>query len=365
VLGNAGISFVINVLMLAGPLYMLQVYDRVLTSRSFETLAVLTGLLVGLYVFLGLLDLIRSRVLARIALRLDRLLGPQLLAGAISTSSAKSDGSAAQPMRDLEQIRQFVSGPAPAAIFDLPWAPLYIGLVFLLHPLLGIVALAGSGILIALSIVNQLLTREPLARAAEELARTHALVDAGRRNAEILRAMGMADAHRKRWLEEHRVALSRQLQAADIASGFTITIKVGRLLLQSLILGTGAYLSLNEAMSPGAMIAASIIATRALAPVEQLIAQWRSLINVGGAVKRCRSSLSASDAPRQGFVLPDPRGELEVSNLYVAAPGQTNPVQGIELPPPARRCARRHRAERIRQVDLGTRPGRGLAGSPR
>ncbi len=332
VLGNAAISFVINVLMLAGPLYMLQVYDRVLTSRSLETLTVLTGLLVGLYVFLGVLDVIRTRILSRIALRLDRLLGPELLAGVVGIGGAKPVAAELQPMRDLEQIRQFVSGPAPAAIFDLPWAPLYIVLIFLLHPLLGIVALCGTAILVVLSIVNQVMTRKPLARATEELARTHAIVEAGRRGAETLRAMGMAGAHRARWLGEHRIALSRQLQANDIASGFSIAIKIGRLLLQSLILGTGAYLSLNDAMSPGAMIASSIIATRALAPIEQLIAQWRSLITVAGAVQRCRKSLKDAEPSQQRIALPDPQGILQVSKLYVAAPGRTEPVlKGLDF----------------------------------
>lgn len=332
VLGNAAISFVINVLMLAGPLYMLQVYDRVLTSRSLETLTVLTGLLIGLYVFLGVLDVIRTRILSRIALRLDRLLGPGLLAGAVGMSNSKSGGAEPQPMRDLEQIRQFVSGPAPAAIFDLPWAPLYIVLIFLLHPVLGIVALSGSALLVVLSIVNQVMTRKPLAHAAEEMARTHAIVEAGRRSAETLRAMGMADAHRARWLGEHRVAMSRQLQANDIASGFSIAIKIGRLLLQSLILGTGAYLSLNDAMSPGAMIASSIIATRALAPIEQLISQWRSLINVTGAVQRCRKNLEDAEPQQERLALPDPQGALQVSKLYVAAPGKTDPVlKGLDF----------------------------------
>ncbi len=323
VFGTAALSFVINLLMLTGPLYMLQVYDRVLTSRSLETLTVLTGLLIGLYAFLGMLDLIRTRILSRVALRLDRLLGPSLLAGAISTGAG---GQTQQPLRDLEQIRQFVSGPAPSAVFDLPWSPLFVALIFLLHPMLGIVALAGALVLIVLSVANQLLTREPLARATEDLARTHAIVEAGRRGAETLRAMGMAQSHRARWLGEHRAALTRQLQASDIASGFTVTIKIGRLLLQSLILGTGAYLAINDAMSPGAMIAASIIATRALAPVEQLIAQWRSIITTSGAVKRCRTALSDAQTTEQNLALPEPQGELDVAKLYVAAPGRTDPV---------------------------------------
>jgi PrtD family type I secretion system ABC transporter len=332
VLGAGAISFVINVLMLAGPLYMLQVYDRVLTSRSVETLTVLTVLLVGLYVFLGGLDLIRARVLARIALRLDRLLGAQLLRHAVGAPTQDANAAPQQPLRDLEQIRQFVSGPAPAAMFDLPWAPLYVALVFLLHPLLGFVALAGTGVLVALSIANQLTTRRPLARAADDLARSHALVEAGRRSAETLKAMGMADAHRRRWLEEHRTALSRQLQAGDTASIFAIAIKIGRLLLQSLLLGTGAYLALHDAMSPGAMIAASIIATRALAPIEQLIAQWRSVLSALTSVHRCRALLRAPEAVHEGLSLPPPRGQLTVSKLFVLAPGRSTPVlKGLDF----------------------------------
>jgi ATP-binding cassette, subfamily C, type I secretion system permease/ATPase len=316
--GAALISLVINVLMLAGPLYMLQIYDRVLTSRSLETLTALTIMLVGLYAFLGGLDLIRARVLARLAVRLDRLLGPPLLRRAVEGNSVDAKAGPQEPLRDLEQIRQFVSGPVPAALFDLPWAPLYVVLVFLLHPLLGFVALAGTAVLVALSIANQFLTRRPSARAADDLARSHALVEAGRRNAETLKAMGMADAHRQRWLDEHRVALSRQLQAGDAASLFSIAIKIGRLLLQSLLLATGAYLALQDAMSPGAMIAASIIATRALAPIEQLIGQWRSLLGALGSVQRCRALLRAPEAAQQG--------------LFVLAPGRTTPVlKGLDF----------------------------------
>jgi ATP-binding cassette subfamily C protein len=176
------------------------------------------------------------------------------------------------------------------------------------------------------------MTRRPSARAADDLARSHALVEAGRRNAETLHAMGMADAHRRRWLEEHRVALSRQLQAGDAASFFSVAIKIGRLLLQSVLLAAGAYLALQDAMSPGAMIAASIIATRALSPIEQLIAQWRSLLGALSSVHRCRALLRTPEAVHEGLALPAPRGQLAASKLFVLAPGRTAPVlKGLDF----------------------------------
>jgi PrtD family type I secretion system ABC transporter len=323
--GTFAISLVINILMLTGPLYMLQVYDRVLTSRSVETLVVLTILIVGLFATMGLLDLIRARILARTAIRLDGALAGPMLSGTVRVAPA-SAAAAPSPMRDLDQIRQFVAGPAPAAMLDLPWAPLYFGLVFLLHPVLGLVALVGASVLIALSIYNQVATRKPMAESAEATARCDSLVEAGRRGAETLRALGMTEAFRRRWLVEHNRSLGLQLRAGDSAGTSATATKVARMLLQSLLLGTGAWLALHDAVSPGAMIASSIIAGRALAPVEQIVAYWRSIGAVSGSVQRCRACLAAVPAQDTALDLPAPRGELAVTGLYVAPPGGTQPV---------------------------------------
>ena len=315
-----------NILMLSGPLYMLQVYDRVLTSRSLETLALLTILLIGLYLVFGVLDAIRARVLSRISIRLDRLLGGTLLKRAVRPGSAKSDPNAGRLMGDLEQIRQFVAGPAAAAMLDLPWTPLYFFILFLLHPLLGLAAIAGAGILVAVSLANQLLTLQPLARAAEENQRSNAILEGGRRGTEALQAMGMVEAHRWRWLAAHRRALSQQLRAGDIASSASAASKVSRMLLQSLMLALGAYLVIEGSASAGAMIASSILAARALAPIEQLVAQWRGIDGVRAALRRCREALNVKGPPEDRIALPYPQGDLSVRNLYVSAIGETETV---------------------------------------
>ncbi len=323
--GAGAISIVMNLLMLTGPLFMLQVYDRVLTSRSAETLAVLTLLLVGLYVALGVLDLIRSRIFARLALKLDRHLGPALHRAATTDSR-----DAGQPLRDLEQVRQVVAGPVPGALLDLPFAPFYFVLIYLLHPWLGLLATAGVALLAALSVANQRLARKPSLEAADALARCHAFVEAGRRNAETLKAMGIGVHHARRWGERHRAALSRQLVGSDRAATFTVAIRIGRLLLQSLMLALGAWLALNDHVSAGAMIAASIIATRALAPVEQLIGQWQSLSAARAAWHRCKTALERLDPDIARIQLPRPAGALDVSKLFVVAPGGTEPlIKGV------------------------------------
>ncbi len=324
--GAAAISLMTNMLMLAGPIYMLQVYDRVLTSRSVETLVVLTILIAGLYAAMGVLELIRARVLARIAIRFDRKLAPLLIQRATEVRTRQDDIQNNQPLRDLELIRNFIAGPAPAAILDLPWAPLYFGVVFLMHPLLGLLASSGACILVGLSVANEYMTREPLARAARDAAAGHALVDAGARNAEVLKAMGMGEAHRRRWQDEHVRAMSAQLGASDIASSMTVSIRIVRLLLQSLLLGVGAWLALQDAVSPGIMIAASIISTRALAPIEQVVSQWRSVLSARAALKRCKHAIGQGEQSTEHLVLPPPCGEIVVSNLFVAPPGSREPV---------------------------------------
>ena len=325
-LATAAISLVINLLMLSGPLFMLQVYDRVLTSRSLETLSLLTILLIGLYAVFGILDAMRSRVLGRISIRLDRLLSGPLLKHAVRLAPVKSGALTGRLMGDLEQIIQFVAGPTPPAILDLPWTPIYFAILFLLHPLLGLAAVAGAVVLAALSIANQLLTLKPLARAAEQNAKSGSILEAGRRGAEAMQAMGMVEAHRLRWMAEHRRALSQQLSAGDIASRATSASRVCRMLLQSLMLALGAYLSIQGYVSAGAMIASSILATRALAPIEQIVQQWRGIESVRAAVRRCREALKGNAAVSEPIALPYPHGDLTVRKLFVAALGETDPV---------------------------------------
>lgn len=330
-LGVLGISLVVNILMLTGPLYMLQVYDRVLTSRSVETLTVLTVLVLGLFAVVASLDMIRSQILARISVRLDRKLARPLQAAAIKVT-AQRRRPAQSPLRDLDVVRQFFEGPAATAILDLPWAVLYFGVVYLLHPVLALLTLAGAIVLVVISIANQLLMRKPLSLVTESAGKADALIESGWRGAETLRALGMTEAFRGRWLDWHHRKVSAQLRANDISSTTGSTTRTARMLLQSLLLGTGAYLSLQETMSPGAMIAVSIIAARALAPIEQIVAQWRSIHGAHAAALRCKEALASAPQPSRSMPLPRPSGDLVVSKLFVTALGGTEPVlKGLDF----------------------------------
>ena len=320
-LGAAGISFVTNLLMLTGPLFMLQVYDRVLASGSVETLSALVVLVIGLFAFMGLLELVRARVLVLVGLRVDRLVGITLFESVLSVAPAVGGTRQTQALRDLEQIRQFAAGPVPPAAFDLPWAPIYFTVLFLFHSVLGMVAVAGALILAVLSILNEALSRRPLEEASKLLSRSMDFAEAGRRNAETLHAMGMIGSYCCRWLEEHRRILSMHLRASDVAGTLTVSTRITRLLLQSLILAAGAYLAIRQAISPGVMIAASIIMSRALAPIEQLIGQWRNILAVRQAASRIAARLHEMPEQRPRIMLPAPQGNLTVSDLYAAPLG--------------------------------------------
>jgi ATP-binding cassette, subfamily C, type I secretion system permease/ATPase len=320
-LGTAGISLVTNLLMLTGPLFMLQIYDRVLASGSVETLVALLLLVTGLFTFMGLLELIRARVLVRVGLRVDRLIGKALFESVLMVAPAVGANRQAQALRDLEQIRQFAGGPVPSAVFDAPWVPIYFAVLFLFHSLLGFVALAGALVLAALSILNEVLSRRPIEEASTLSARSLVFAEAGRRNAETLQAMGMTAAYSRRWLDNHHETLSKHLRASDVAGTLTVSTRIIRLFLQSLVLAAGAYLALQQAITPGLMVAASIIMSRALAPIEQLIGQWRSILAVRQAVLRVRNQLEQVPDIPQRMILPRMHGHLTVSDVYAAPLG--------------------------------------------
>jgi PrtD family type I secretion system ABC transporter len=320
-LGTAGISFVTNLLMLTGPLFMLQIYDRVLASGSVETLAALFVLVTGLFTFMGLLELVRARVLVRIGLRIDRLIGEALFESVLLVAPAVGGARQTQALRDLEQVRQFAGGPVPSAAFDAPWVPIYFAVLFLFHSLLGLVALTGALLLVVLSVVNEVLSRRPLAEVSKLSARSMEFAEAGRRNAEALHAMGMTAAYCKKWLAEHQQILSKHLHASDVAGTLTVSTRIIRLFLQSLVLAAGAYLALQQAITPGLMIAASIIMARALSPIEQLIGQWRSILAVRQAALRIEKQLQQLPEMPQRITLPRMHGHLIVADVYAAPLG--------------------------------------------
>jgi len=326
-IGIGAISFFTNLLMLTGPLFMLQIYDRVLTSRSVPTLVALLVLVAGLFAFMGLLELVRSRILVRVGLRIDRVLnGPVfdtiLRSGSVSTSQRNDT----QTLRDLDQLRQFISGPGPLAIFDMPWAPIYFAVIFMFHWWLGMVAIAGATILLILSLLNEFVSKRPLAEASAKSAKSFTLAEAGRRNSDVLRAMGMVDAYHDRWASERHGALGSHTRASDVAGTITAVTKVTRLFLQSLMLATGAYLALQQIVTPGIMIAASIILSRALAPIEQAVGNWRAFISARQGAGRIRAALESLPVNEARMALPEPAGKLSISKLYAAPPGITEPV---------------------------------------
>jgi len=321
VLFSAGV----NILMLAGPLYMLQIYDRVLTSYSVPTLVVLTLFVVGAYVFQGMLEIIRTRILSRSAClvddHLEKLAHDTILR--LSVGVARSD--AAQPVRDIDQVRAFLMSSGPIAFMDLPWVPVFLLICYAIHPLLGLVALSGAAVLVSLALLTERASR-PISSAVAKGGKDRALaLESRRRNAESAIAMGMVPALSARWSRTNGQYVAALQQASDVIGGFSGISKVVRLLLQSLLLGIGAFLVIRQELTPGAMIAASIMMGRALAPVEGAITQWRGFVSARQGYNRLKDMVgSPVELPRT--VLPPPRQQLLVEGLTVGPPQGLSPV---------------------------------------
>ena len=315
-----GLSFFINFAMLTVPLYMLQLYDRVLTSRNTDTLLFLTLAAVFMLIVVGALELIRSRILVRVGRWLDEQLRGWLMHLTLMT------GKDSQVIRDLDEYRNFLAGPGLLALLDAPWTPLFIIAVFILHPLLGIVALTGAAILSVLAVANELVTRKILSEAGGHAATANRFADQAARNSEVIRAMAMSGPLIGLW-EKHRGTATRlQTIGSDRAGIISALAKIIRLGLQVAILGTGAWLAMNELVSPGVMIAASIIMGRALAPIEMAIGAWRSVISARNAYQRLSSFLAENSPQPESMSLPAPKGNLSVSGLSYFVPGREAPI---------------------------------------
>jgi ATP-binding cassette subfamily C protein len=320
-------SGVINVLALTGAIYMLQVYDRVLSSRSVPTLVALSILMVALFSASGVLDLVRTRIMARIGLRVDEALRERVFDCLQKASLRGRNGDGLQPVRDLDRVRNFLSGIGPAALFDLPWIPVYITMIFLLHPLMGWFAVAGALLLVAITLLTELLSKGPAIEAVRSASLRLALAGAADRNAEVVRAMGLSPHLQKRWRAFSDLHLGDQLKASDAAGGMGVMSKIIRLLMQSGMLGLGAYLVLQNQVSAGAIIAGSILMSRALAPIEIAIQHWRGFVESRQASHRLRELFAeVGDGGRQVTALPAPHRTLAVESLSVAPPGQSKPV---------------------------------------
>ncbi|QQR40399.1 type I secretion system permease/ATPase [Devosia rhizoryzae] len=315
------ISGIINVLALTGSFYMLQIYDRALTSGSIPTLAALSVLAVGLYLFQGLFDVIRSQLLVRIGARFDRMLSP--IAHRVSVDMPRfgfSTSEALERGRDVDTIRGFLGGQGPVALYDLPWVPLYVLFVYFLHPLLGAVTLGGAIVLTLLTVLTEFKSRK-LATAAQQAGLLrNAIADSNTRNADILKAMGFAGRAVARFNEANREHLLLQTQASDVIGTFGAFSRVLRMILQSALLGLGAYLTIQGQMSAGAIIAVSVASSRALAPIDMAIANWKGVVAARQSFKRLRDTMVALAGLTKPLDLPAPVKSLKVDKVTVAAP---------------------------------------------
>ena len=317
-------SIFVNLLMLTGPLFMLQVYDRVLSSRSEETLLALFVLVAFLYLMMGLLDYARGRVMSRVAARFQGLMEGRVF-GAMLLAEGKQPGNelSASGLRDLDSVQRFLGSPALLAIFDAPWTPLFLAAIFLFHPLLGLLALGGGGVLVAVALLNQVRTRRPSLEAASGREGAERMADQMRSEAETIQSLGMRGATFERWRRAREAAAERGLIAADSAGSFSTATKTLRLFLQSAMLALGAWLVLQNELTAGAMIAASILLGRALAPVELLIGQWELVSRASKGWKALGRLLTAIPAEKPRTELPKPRAMLDVSQATVVPPGES------------------------------------------
>jgi PrtD family type I secretion system ABC transporter len=318
-------SLAINLLYLATPLFMLQMYDRVIPSSSLVTLVMLTIALLIALAALAALDVVRARVLARAGVRLDRMLAPRVVMAVIDSANA-ADGPRSQPLRDADAFRQFVTGSGIHAVFDLPWAPIYIVVIFMLHPLLGGFALGCAFILLAMALINERLVRPALAESNEAASRNYSFTEMSLRNSEVVRAMGMTDGLLNRWRRDRHRMIERQVAASDRGAAVSGTIRFLRLSMQSLILALGAYLVIERVTTVGSMFAASILLGRALQPVEQIVGSWRGMIAAHDAFYRIRYLLAAAPLPPLHLALPRPRGQISVEQLSYALPRTSRPI---------------------------------------
>ncbi|MGE0769497.1 MAG: type I secretion system permease/ATPase [Hyphomicrobiaceae bacterium] len=319
-------SLFINVLMFVGPLYMLQIYDRVLASRNATTLVGLTVIAAFMLVAYLLLDMLRSRILVRAGVQFDERLRGPLFRAALKTSLVNRDGSATQALRDMDAVRETCTGSAFITLCDAPFAVIFVLVCFGMHWMLGTVALVGAIVLLALAIANEFTTRTGLRAAGLASNEANYFAVASVRNTEVIHALGMSATVERLWANRHVNQLGWQALASDRAGMILSTTKGVRQFLQVAILGAGAYLAINREISPGAMIAASIMMGRALAPVEQVVGQWKNFINARAAAARLKQLFAAMAGQPSRTQLPVPTGQLTVEHLVAGAPSRKAPI---------------------------------------
>lgn len=325
-------SLFVNILMLVPPLYMLQLYDRVLTSRSEDTLIMLTLIVVFLFIIMALLEVARSRLLVKVGNKLDSLLSQRVFDSVFELAQKYPGKASSMPLSDLTQVRQFMTGNGLFAFFDAPWIFIYIAVLFMFHPIFGYFAIFAAIVLVALTIINEYSTKQKLGEANALSRSSSAFVDANLRNAEIVHAMGMKNSIRKIWEERHFGFLNAQNEASNSAGIFSNLSKSLRMLFQSLILGIGAYLAILGEVTPGMMIAGSIIMGRALAPLDLIIGSWKGFSSARTSFAKLEGLLEEFPKDKEYMQLPAPQGEILLEGAVVVPPGAAQPsLRGISM----------------------------------
>jgi len=319
-------SFVVNILLLVPAIYMLQMYDRVLTSRNQDTLLMLTVIMVMAYLMIGFLEWIRSQLLIRVGNRMDQRLSDKVFRAAFEKSLLFGSANATQYFYDLTNIRQFLTGRGLFAFFDSPWTPIFLAVIFYMHPLLGVFSIVSAVFLFCMAILTELVSRKTLSEANKLHTSASTFAGANLRNAEAIEAMGMLNHVKDHWYQKHERFLKLQAVTSERASVIASISKFARLTSQSLILGVGAYLAIKNIITPGMMIAGSILMSRALSPVEQAIGMWKQFLSTRTSYKRLEEILGAFSEREKGMSLPPPTGRIVVLNLIAVPPGSTKQI---------------------------------------
>lgn len=322
-IGVVTFGSVVNVLALTGSMFMLQIYDRVIPSKSIPTLVAFLVLALGLFATFGILDVLRIRLMARIASKLDQAIAPLAFRALLETPlTGKVGGDALRPSQELDQVRSFLSGAGPLALFDLPWMPIYLGLCFLLHPLIGWLTTGAMAMLVLLAVANDFNTRSLTRKATAAAAKRNLHGEAAHRSVEAITSMGMEQPVLKRWMSAHGEFIAEQRAAADIGGSLSGTSKAVRLAVQSGALGLGAYLAITDQISSGMIVASSIVVARAVAPIEQVIAHWRSLLTAWQAWGSLQERFEGFSAREITTSPPLPSKMVSIEGVSVSPPGQ-------------------------------------------
>lgn len=319
-------SSAINLLYLSSPLYLMQVYNRVLLNENITTLILLTLILAVALLTMAALDAARAQVLIRCGIRLDMALASRVFEALVIRSSQRGASRGSLPLRDLDQFRTFVTGPGIYFAFDLPWIPIYLLLLFFIHPLLGAVATLGAILLLALAWLNEVMTRGPLKDAEDAGNLSYVFTDNVLRHADVVRAMGMQPAVERNWQTQRAQMLAQQAFASDKNAVMSATIRFFRLLLQSLMLGTGAWLAIDHIIAPATIFAASIVMGRALVPVEQAVGTWKQFIGAREGYAHVRELLTSVDVFTPRTVVPRAHTTVDVHELSYFVPARKEPV---------------------------------------